>query len=93
MNPLYQMLMGGQQPVVPRMAPAMSPIQKMNTIMQAMIHLPSTIAPMVQGLQSVEIINSIIDAEIRRVLNGLAETPLPEYAGEDAEAGAEDEEA
>ncbi len=64
-----------------------------NTIMQAMIHLPSTIAPMVQGLQSVEIINSIIDAEIRRVLNGLAETPLPEYAGEDAEAGAEDEEA
>lgn len=36
MNPLYQMLMGGQQPAMPRMAPAMSPIQKMNTIMQAM---------------------------------------------------------
>ena len=36
MNPLYQMLMGGQQPATPRMAPAMSPIQKMNMIMQAM---------------------------------------------------------
>lgn len=51
-----------------------------NTIMQAFIHLPSTLAPMVQGLNSVEIINGIIDAEIRRILNGLAETPLPTYA-------------
>ena len=51
-----------------------------NTIMQGMIHLPSTVAPMVQGLTSVEVINSIIDAEVRRVLNGLADVPLPQYA-------------
>lgn len=62
-----------------------------NTIMQAMIRLPSTIAPMVQGLQSVEIINGIIDSEIRRVLNGLTETPLPTYAA-DVDGESEDSE-
>ena len=56
-----------------------------NTVMQGMIHLPSTIAPMVQGLDNVEVIGSIIDAEIRRVLNAIAKTPLPDYA-----AGAEE---
>ena len=56
-----------------------------NTIMQAFIHLPSTLAPMVQGLNSVEIINGIIDAEIRRILNGLSETPLPTYAATKSE--------
>ena len=54
-----------------------------NSIMQAMIHLPSTLAPMVQGLQSIEAISGIIDAEIRRVLIALADTPVPEYAAKD----------
>lgn len=63
-----------------------------NTIMQKLIHLPSTVAPMVQGLQSVEVINGIIDAEIRRALNELSETPLPDYAAETSESE-EDEEA
>ena len=50
-----------------------------NTIMQGMIHLPSTLAPMVRGMDNVEVIGSVIDTEIRKVLEGLAETPLPSY--------------
>ena len=50
-----------------------------NTIMQGMIHLPATLAPMVRGMDNVEVIGSVIDAEIRKVLEGLAETPLPSY--------------
>lgn len=62
-----------------------------NTVMQAMIHLPSTLAPMVQGLDNVEVIGSIIDAEIRRVLNRIAETPLPSYAAEESPADTAEE--
>ena len=50
-----------------------------NTVMQNMIHLPSTIAPMVRGLDNIEVISAIIDAEIRKVLEALSETPLPAY--------------
>ena len=50
-----------------------------NTIMQGMIHLPSTLAPMVRGMENVEVITSVIDTEIRKVLEELAETPLPAY--------------
>lgn len=64
-----------------------------NTVMQSLIHLPSTVAPMVQGLQNVEIITSIMDAELRRVLNALAEAPLPSYAAEAQEDDGEDGEA
>ena len=50
-----------------------------NTIMQSMIHLPSTLAPMVRGMENVEVIGNVIDTEIRKVLEGLAGTPLPAY--------------
>lgn len=50
-----------------------------NTVMQGMIHLPSTLAPMVRGMENVEVITSVIDTEIRKVLEELAETPLPAY--------------
>ena len=50
-----------------------------NTIMQSMIHLPSTLAPMVRGMDNVEVINNVIDTEIRKVLEELADTPLPAY--------------
>ena len=50
-----------------------------NTIMQGMIHLPSTLAPMVRGMENVEVITSVIDTEIRKVLEELADTPLPAY--------------
>lgn len=50
-----------------------------NTIMQGMIHLPSTLAPMVRGMENIEVINNVIDTEIRKVLESLSETPLPAY--------------
>ena len=56
-----------------------------NTVMQNMIHLPSKVAPMVQMLDNVELIASIIDEEIRKILNEIAETPLPDYAAEDGQ--------
>lgn len=54
-----------------------------NTVMQNLIHLPSKLAPMLQMVDSVELIRSVIEEEIRKVLEGIAETPLPEYAAED----------
>lgn len=56
-----------------------------NTVMQNMIHLPSKVAPMVQMMDNVELIASIIDEEIRKILNEIAETPLPDYAAEDGQ--------
>lgn len=53
-----------------------------HTIMQNMIRLPSKIAVQVQMMQSTDAISAIIDAEIRTVLNALAETPLPDAARE-----------
>ena len=50
-----------------------------NTIMQSMVHLPSTLAPMVRGMENVEVIGNVIDTEIRKVLEGLSDTPLPAY--------------
>lgn len=61
------------------------------TVTQNLIHLPSKVAPMVRMMDNVEKIADLIGAEIRRTLEGIAETPLPEYAAE-AEAGEEDEE-
>lgn len=65
-----------------------------NTVMQNLIHLPSKIAPMVQMMDNVELIASIIDEEIRKILEEIAETPLPEYAaaeGTEEESEGEDE--
>ena len=56
-----------------------------NTIMQSMLHLPSTIAPMVTMMDNHEVIARIIDEEIRKVLNMLADTPVPDYAATESE--------
>lgn len=64
-----------------------------NAVMQGMIHLPATLAPMVQGLDNIETITGMIDKEIRRALNQVADTPLPDYAvGEDDAAETEEDE-
>lgn len=68
-----------------------------NTVKQSLLHLPSTIAPMVQGMDNIEVINNIIYGEISNALNAIADVPLPEYAAndedeEEAEDGEEDEE-
>jgi len=54
-----------------------------NTVKQSLLHLPSTIAPMVQGMDNIEVINNIIYGEISNALNALADTPLPDYAADD----------
>ena len=51
-----------------------------NTVMNGMLNIPGQIAPMLRGMESVELIASIIDGEIRRVLEGISNTPLPGYA-------------
>ncbi|MBQ8708506.1 MAG: hypothetical protein IJ523_10505 [Succinivibrionaceae bacterium] len=63
-----------------------------NTVTQSLIRLPATLAPMVQGLENIEVINGIIANEINRVLNGIAETPLPDYAAADDDAEKDEEE-
>ena len=64
-----------------------------NTVMQNLIHLPSKVAPMVQMMDNVEVIASIMDEEIRKILEEIAETPLPDYAAaeEDSEEESEGE--
>ncbi len=63
-----------------------------NTVMQNMIHLPSKIAPMLQMVDNVEVIASVIDGEIRKILNDIAETPLPDYAADTADNGESEDE-
>ena len=47
------------------------------TVMQNMIRLPSKIAPQILSVDNIQVIQSVIDKEIRSVLEGIAETPLP----------------
>lgn len=65
-----------------------------NSVTQNLIHLPEKVAPMLQMLDNVEVISSIIDTEIRKVLEAIADTPLPDYAaeknGESEEEGSEE---
>lgn len=61
-----------------------------NTVSQNLLHLPSKLAPMLQMVESVDVIRSIIDEEIRKVLEGIADAPIPDYAA-DAETEDMDE--
>ena len=56
-----------------------------NTVMQNMIRLPSTIAPQLVMNDNVEIIASIIEKEIHRVLTAIADAPVPSYAASPSE--------
>lgn len=62
-----------------------------HSVTQAFMNLPTTLAPMVRGIDSAEVIVTMIDSEIRRTLEGIAETPLPTYAA-DISSSAENEE-
>lgn len=63
-----------------------------NTVMQNMIRLPSKVAPRLVMMKDVEMIGQIIDAEIRDVLTQIADTPLPEEAATETDAGEDAEE-
>lgn len=58
-----------------------------NTVMQNALHLPATLAPMLQGQDNAEVIKAIIDREIRKVLEEISEAPLPGYAQTEDEEG------
>lgn len=62
-----------------------------NTVTQKFIHMPSRVAPLVLMMGSTERIADIIDAEVRRILNEIADTPLPDYARDDTEEDDTDE--
>jgi len=51
-----------------------------NTVRQSLIHLPSTVAPMVTMMDNTEIIGNIIATEINKALNLIADAPVPDYA-------------
>lgn len=53
-----------------------------NTVTNAMLNVPAQVAPLIRGMESVEAIRNLIDGEIRRGLEAVAETPLPAYAAE-----------
>ena len=62
-----------------------------NTVMQNFIHLPSKVAPMVRMMDNTEAISGIMEDEIRKILDGITETPLPDYAADNEEEESEDE--
>lgn len=63
-----------------------------STVSQNLVHLPSTLAPQLRMIESQEVISGIIDEGIRRVLNELADTPLPDYAADKSEDEESEEE-
>lgn len=63
-----------------------------NSVMQAMMNIPGQVAPVIRGMESVEMISGILDGEIRRALENLSDSPLPAYAMEMPEAEEENEE-
>lgn len=61
-------------------------------IRNAMLNLPGQLAPILRGMESVEMIAGIIDGEIRRALEKLSDTDLPKFAVEVPEEAEETEE-
>lgn len=60
------------------------------TLVQNLMHVSSKVAPMLRMMENTETIAAIIDAEIRTLLEGISETPLPDYAIETGEDDADD---
>jgi phage terminase Nu1 subunit (DNA packaging protein) len=63
-----------------------------NSVMNALLNIPGQVAPMIRGMESVEMISGILDGEIRRALENIADSPIPSYANEDAQEEEETEE-
>lgn len=62
-----------------------------NTVKNNLLHLPNKVAPMVRMMESTELIANIMSEEIRRILENLADTPLPDYAVDISDKEEEDE--
>ena len=63
-----------------------------NSVMNALLNIPGQIAPMIRGMESVEMISGILDGEIRRALENIADSPIPSYADDTPEQDEEAEE-
>lgn len=63
-----------------------------NVVMQNMLKLPSKIAPQIVMMGSSQVIAGIIDQEIRKTLEVIADTPLPANAAADDDGEEEQEE-
>lgn len=61
-----------------------------NTVMQNLIQMPNRIAPLLQMQSNNEVIAGILDEEVRRVLENIAQTPVPEYAEAESEEKEDD---
>ena len=62
-----------------------------NTVTQNLLHLPSKLAPMLRMLDNTEVIADMIDKEIRKALEAVADTPLPTYAATEESDESEEE--
>lgn len=62
-----------------------------NTVTQNLIHLPGKVAPLLRMQDNVEWISGTIDAEIRRILEDIAQIPVPEYADIETETDGEED--
>ena len=51
-----------------------------SAVVQNFLQLSNKVAPIIRMMESTEEIADIINAEVRGILTGLTETPLPEYA-------------
>ena len=61
------------------------------TVTRNMLHFASRTAPMLRMMDSVETIADILDTEIRKTLEGISQTPLPDYAADKDEEDEGDE--
>lgn len=63
-----------------------------NAVMQNLLRLPGTLAPQLSGMENTDLITSLLDSEIRKVLTALSDLPLPGYllAAEEDETDGED---
>lgn len=61
------------------------------TVTQNLLRIPSKVAPQVTMMDNIEVISSIIDAEVRDILTNIADTPLPQEAMKESAEETEDE--
>lgn len=61
-------------------------------VKQNLLRLPYKAAPQLVMMSSVESITDVLDAEVREILNDIADTPLPDEAAEQSTEDAAEEE-
>lgn len=62
-----------------------------NTLSKNLLHIGSKVAPGLRMLDSMDVIQDIIDREVRTALESVADTPLPDYADDQTQESKEEE--